>query len=99
MSQERAIAPGEFVLGYPGEGGRRIPTPAPDALGRNGTFLGFRKLHSRVAAFRQFLRDNSGPRLSAEMLAAKVIGRWPSGAPLMPRLTRINRSWAPTSSG
>jgi deferrochelatase/peroxidase EfeB len=83
VSQERAIAAGEFVLGYPGEGGRRIPAPVPDALGRNGTFLGFRKLHSRVAAFRRFLRDNSGPRLSAEMLAAKVIGRWPSGAPLM----------------
>ena len=51
--------------------------------GRNGTFVGFRKLHSRVAAFRRFLRDNAGPRLSPELLAAKIIGRWPSGAPLM----------------
>lgn len=83
VSPEEPIAAGEFVLGYPGEGGRAIPMPTPDPLGRNGTFLGFRKLHSRVAAFRQFLRDNSGPRLSPELLAAKVIGRWPSGAPLV----------------
>lgn len=83
VSPEDPIAAGEFVLGYPGEGGRMVPVPIPDVLGRNGTFLGFRKLHSRVAAFRQFLRDNSGPRLSPELLAAKMIGRWRSGAPLM----------------
>ncbi len=83
VSPEPPIAAGEFVLGYPGEGGRTVPVPTPDALGRNGTFVGFRKLHSRVAAFRRFLRDNAGPRLSPEFLAAKMIGRWPSGAPLM----------------
>jgi Dyp-type peroxidase family len=83
VSPEEPIAAGEFVLGYPGEGGRRVAMPAPDVLGRNGTFVGFRKLHSRVAAFRQFLRDNAGPRLSPELLAAKMIGRWQSGAPLM----------------
>jgi Dyp-type peroxidase family len=83
VSPEEPIAAGEFVLGYPGEGGRRIPMPTPDVLGRNGTFVGFRKLHSRVAAFRQFLRNNAAPRLSPELLAAKVIGRWKSGAPLM----------------
>ena len=83
VSREAPIAPGEFILGYPGEGGRTVPVPAPDVLGRNGTFLGFRKLHSRVAAFRRFLRDNGGPRLSPELLAAKMIGRWQSGAPLM----------------
>jgi len=83
VSREMPIAAGEFVLGYPGEGGRTVPVPAPDQLGRNGTFVGFRKLHSRVAAFRRFLRDNAGPRLSPELLAAKIIGRWPSGAPLM----------------
>jgi Dyp-type peroxidase family len=83
LSPEAPIAAGEFVLGYPGEKGRAVPVPAPDVLGRNGTFLGFRKLHSKVAAFRQFLRDNETPRLPATKLAAKMIGRWPSGAPLM----------------
>ena len=57
--------------------------PHPDVLGRNGTFVGFRKLHSRVAAFRRFLRDNAAAPLTPDLLAAKMIGRWPSGAPLM----------------
>ena len=82
-SPEEEIAPGEFVLGYPGEAGRHVPMPQPAVLGRNGTFAGFRKLHSRVAAFRRFLQDNRGPSLSENLLAAKVIGRWRSGAPLV----------------
>lgn len=82
-SPEAPVEPGEFVLGYPGEKGRLVAMPSPDVLGRNGTFLGFRKLHSKVAAYRTFLRDNASPRLPMDLLAAKMIGRWPSGAPLM----------------
>jgi deferrochelatase/peroxidase EfeB len=84
-SPEDPIEPGEFVLGYPGEKGRSVPMPAPDVLGRNGTFLGFRKLHSKVGLFRQFLRDSAAAQgLSSELIAAKLIGRWPkSGAPLV----------------
>ena len=83
LSPEEPVAAGEFVLGYPGEGGRRVPMPQPDVLGRNGTFAGFRKLHSRVATFRRFLRENAAAPLTPDVLAAKMIGRWPSGAPLM----------------
>ena len=77
------IAAGEFVLGYPGESGHALPTPTPIELGRNGTFLGFRKVHVRVAAFRRFLRENATASLSEEFIAAKMVGRWRSGAPLM----------------
>jgi deferrochelatase/peroxidase EfeB len=83
LSSEPAIAAGEFVLGYPGDSGRSIPVPQPDILGRNGTFAGLRKLHSHVATFRRFLRDNATAPLTSDSLAAKMIGRWPSGAPLM----------------
>ena len=83
LSPEAPIAAGEFVLGYPGDSGRTVPMPQPDVLGRNGTFAGLRKLHSHVAAFRRFLRDNSAAPLTPDLLAAKMIGRWPSGAPLM----------------
>ena len=31
--------------------------PTPDVLGRNGTYVVFRKLHTRVAAYRRYLRD------------------------------------------
>ena len=53
---ERPIKPGEFILGYPDETGSRSATPTPEVLGRNGTYFAFRKLHTRVAAYRQYLR-------------------------------------------
>ena len=56
--------------------------PQPDILGRNGTYVAFRKLHQRVAAFRQYLRDNASSDEGVEWLAAKMMGRWRSGAPL-----------------
>jgi Dyp-type peroxidase family len=81
--EEEPIAAGEFIFGYPGEAGRMLAMPQPALLGRNGTFVSFRKLHSKVAAFRRFLKANATPTMSAELLAAKMVGRWPSGAPLM----------------
>jgi Dyp-type peroxidase family len=71
------VAAGEFLLGHPDELGH-VPMPLPEALGRNGTYAVYRKLSQHVVAFRTFLRDNGdGP-----LLAAKMMGRWPSGAPL-----------------
>jgi Dyp-type peroxidase family len=80
--QGRPIKAGEFILGYPGESGTPLPMPSPDILGRNGTFVGFRKYQSRVAAFNRFLRDNGSTEEERELLAAKLVGRWRSGAPL-----------------
>ncbi|MFD6885185.1 Dyp-type peroxidase [Streptomyces sp. NPDC059957] len=82
-SQERPVKAGEFVLGYPDETGNLPPMPYPEVLGRNGTYAVFRKLHTRVAAFRQYLRDHSDGPEAEELLAAKMVGRWPSGAPLV----------------
>jgi len=78
-----ALKAGEFVLGYPDQTGNPPPMPQPAELGRNGTFLAWRKLHTRVAAFRQFLRTNSNGPDEEALLAAKIVGRWPSGAPLI----------------
>jgi len=47
---EPPIKAGEFILGYPDETGAPAPMPTPDVLGRNGTYVVFRKLHTRVAA-------------------------------------------------
>ncbi|MFC9926430.1 hypothetical protein [Streptomyces sp. NPDC127190] len=55
----RPIRAGEFVLGYPSETGVPLPVPAPDVLGRNGTYVVFRKYHSHVAAFNKWLHDNA----------------------------------------
>lgn len=78
----RPIKAGEFVLGYPAEGGHALPMPLPAELGRNGTFLVFRKYHSDVAAFNRYLHQGAGTAQARELLAAKLVGRWRSGAPL-----------------
>ena len=80
--QERPLKAGEIILGYPDETGKLPPMPSPDELGRNGTYVVFRKLHTRVAAYRQFLRDRATTRSEEELLGAKMVGRWQSGAPL-----------------
>jgi Dyp-type peroxidase family len=78
---EVPLKAGEFVLGYPDEiGGVQVPQPA--ALGRNGSYAVFRKLHQNVPEFRRYLRDNSTGYQDEELIAAKIMGRWRSGAPL-----------------
>ncbi|MFF8614385.1 Dyp-type peroxidase [Streptomyces sp. NPDC015350] len=78
---EAPLKSGEFVLGYPDEIGG-LQTPQPAVLGRNGSYAVFRKLHQDVAAFRRYLRDNSTGERDEELIAAKIMGRWRSGAPL-----------------
>lgn len=77
-----ALEPGELVLGYPDEMDAAPPLPWPDVLGRNGTYVAFRKLHQRVAAFRAYLKANASSPDEEERIAAKMMGRWRSGAPL-----------------
>jgi Dyp-type peroxidase family len=69
------------VLGYRDELGG-VQKTTPEILGRNGTYVVFRKLHQRVAEFRRFLKTNSKSSGDEELLAAKMMGRWRSGAPL-----------------
>jgi Dyp-type peroxidase family len=79
---ETPLKPGELVLGYPDETGALSPAPPPDVLGRNGTYIAFRKLRQDVAAFRRYLRASATGPADEERLAAKLMGRWRSGAPL-----------------
>ena len=57
--QEQPLKPGEFLLGYENERHEVSSMPRPEVLGKNGTYVVFRKLHQRVAAFRQYLKENS----------------------------------------
>ncbi len=81
-SHERLVKAGEFVLGYPDEISDSPRVPQPEILGRNGSYVAFRKLHERVAQFRQYLKANASDTQAEEFLAAKMMGRWRSGAPL-----------------
>jgi Dyp-type peroxidase family len=79
---ERPLKAGEFVLGYPDEMAEAPMVPQPEVLGRNGSYVAFRKLHQRVAEFRRYLKDNASSPEMEELIAAKMMGRWRSGAPL-----------------
>ena len=78
-----ALEPGEFILGYPDENGPVGELPKPDVLSRNGSYMAYRRLEEHVAVFRDYLRDNSQTPDDEELLAAKFMGRWRSGAPLV----------------
>ena len=80
---EEPFKAGEFILGYPNENGELPPMPEPEVLGRNGSYVVFRKLQTRVAEYRQYIRARAKSREDEELLAAKFVGRWPSGAPLV----------------
>src|SRR5205814_4979968 len=73
---------GEFILGYRDESGAHPPMPQPDVLGRDGSYLAFRKVHQNVAAFRCYLAAHATSAAEEEWVAAKMVGRWRSGAPL-----------------
>ncbi|WP_460355203.1 Dyp-type peroxidase [Mycobacterium sp. ZZG] len=78
-----ALEPGEFILGYPDEDGPVAGVPHPEALSRNGSYLAYRRLQEHVGAFRAYLADNAATPDEQELLAAKFMGRWRSGAPLV----------------
>src|SRR5262249_2221313 len=78
----RALKAGEFVLGQPDETGIIPDLPTPPSFRRNGSVVVLRHLHHHVWAFRDFLRRSSTNAADATLLAAKLMGRWPSGAPL-----------------
>jgi Dyp-type peroxidase family len=85
----RALKPGEFLLGYEDEAGvQGTPSPEPFELRVNGTFLVFRKLHQDVAGFRRYLATaakslyGSDATNEQQRVAAKMMGRWPSGCPM-----------------
>ena len=80
--KEKPFKAGEIILGYPDETGELPPMPTPEILGRNGTYIVFRKLHTKVAAYRQYLRAKAASREEEALLGAKMVGRWQSGAPL-----------------
>ncbi len=77
------LAAGEFLLGYVDESGALPAAPLPAEFSRNGTYLVYRKLHQNVASFRRFVRT-SGVALPGgpDLLAARIVGRWPDGTAL-----------------
>jgi len=76
------IKPGEFFLGYPDEEGPAAGMPQPEILSRDGSYVAYLRMEEHVGAFRDFLREHGEPE-QQELIAAKLMGRWRSGAPLV----------------
>jgi Dyp-type peroxidase family len=76
------IAPGEFVLGYPGDRGSypRTPRPVPPPWMRDGSFQVFLRLTQDIAGWWEQM-DALHSELS-EDIAAKAVGRRLDGTPL-----------------
>jgi Dyp-type peroxidase family len=80
--------PGEFVFGYPGQhpGHPTTEGPATQMAApwmRNGSYMVFRRLEQKVPEFRQFVAERAARLgMDRELLAARMVGRWKSGAPL-----------------
>lgn len=73
------IDAGAFVIGAPGGA---EPAAGLDWTA-NGSFMVFRKLEQDVQAFRTFVASEAdGLQMDRPLLAARMMGRWPSGAPL-----------------
>jgi Dyp-type peroxidase family len=86
----RPLALGEFILGYEDEQSRddperQLPSAPLAPLGRSGTYMVWRKLQQDVALFRNTLREAARLYENGDeaMLAAKVVGRWRNGTPLV----------------
>ena len=61
------------------------PLPQPEVLSRNGSYLAYLRMEEHVGVFREFLRQQADTPDQQELIAAKLMGRWRSGAPLVLR--------------
>ena len=90
------IWPGQFVLGYKTQRDDdpiqpQKPLKLSPVWTKNGSFLVFRRLRQDVPAFWKFMQQTAAKlaqkpgfaNMTAELLSAKLVGRWKSGAPLM----------------
>ncbi len=102
----RALAAGEFILGYPDEDTNvdragRLPAAPPGPLGANATYMVWRKLHQDVALWRRTITAAAHNYAygDARKLAAKVVGRWQDGTPLQTHPHGPDPDFDPAAAG
>ena len=91
------VPTGDVLLGcdYRNSFGGNYAGGLPGALVDNATYGAFRILYQDVAGFEQLLRDwGQAASADPEVIAAKLMGRWRNGAPLVlaPDLSNPNPS-------
>jgi Dyp-type peroxidase family len=95
------VQSGEFVFGYPRQHDRKpaesvaltLEAQGVPAWAKNGSFLAFRRLRQDVALFRRTVAQRARQLpVDREWLGSRIVGRWPSGAPLMRAPERDDRA-------
>src|SRR5579862_2645304 len=91
---QELVWPGEFVIGLPSTGPDPLRAgliePCAPRWTQNGSFLVYRRLRQDVAAFWKTIRSEAArlarlpgfAGMEETRLAALLVGRWPSGAPV-----------------
>ncbi|KAF8907046.1 peroxidase TAP [Gymnopilus junonius] len=82
----KPVEPGVLLTGQPGDSFTRAPWAT------DGSFIAFRYLFQQVPEFNEFLKQNPiakdgngnalTPEEGSELLGARMVGRWKSGAPI-----------------
>ena len=102
------VWPGQFLIGYNRQDPRnavkpRNPAPLRLAWQKNGSYLVYRRLQQFVHRFWEFCQTSatalaaaSGKPMTKEFFASRLVGRWPSGAPLMRRRPPMMTNWPAT---
>lgn len=88
---QQLVWPGQFLLGEPRQDTENLFTPAAPPQpptypewARRGSYLVCRRLRQDVAGFWRFAAGAAGQAgTTPEHFASMMVGRWPSGAPLM----------------
>jgi Dyp-type peroxidase family len=81
-----ASVPGDFLLGelYTNSRGGRYSSQVRSELAKNGTYAALRIIKQHVKAFDKMLVDAARDHgLDPELVAAKLMGRWRDGSPLI----------------
>jgi Dyp-type peroxidase family len=83
--EEDTLVAGEFLLGHHNESDR-LPgkRTLPRMISDNGSYLVFRQLEQDVRKFWRFVDERTGDAAERRLIASKLIGRDPSGTPLIP---------------
>ncbi|TFK38402.1 hypothetical protein BDQ12DRAFT_651384 [Crucibulum laeve] len=82
----KPIKPGFILTGRDGDADKPKRETAPWTV--DGSFLAFRYLFQKVPEFNDFLKKNPiskdglSPEEGSELLGARLVGRWKSGAPI-----------------
>ena len=89
------VWPGQFVIGYQRQNGTELIKPLDPitpraAWQRNGSYLVYRRLSQKAHLFWRFCTEQAnrltkeiGRPYSPEAFASLLVGRWPSGAPIV----------------